>query len=219
MIERAMFYALEQAAPETRSELLRLAQTEPLEAITQAVHERFPGYATLLTRERVAHVMATILQPLDTRPDAFGSHSLKSSYSLATPTTGYIAAITRQEKEKPGQSQASGYGQSGEQSLSRSRTLAHHRGVAHSPESDNGSNLVVHTVHSFPIAQAAQESPSSSPAPGHRQRIKAVMEQAQREECRLSYQAVAQAAGVGYSTVKKYAAGIRQELHAASKQE
>jgi len=46
----------------------------------------------------------------------------------------------------------------------------------------------------------------------HRDRIKQAMVQAMGTGQAMNYQDIAQAAGVGYSTVKKYASAIRQEL-------
>jgi len=51
---------------------------------------------------------------------------------------------------------------------------------------------------------------------GHRERIKQVMLLAMQEQHDFDYQDIASTAGVGYSTVKKYAPQIKQELQLAN---
>ena len=51
----------------------------------------------------------------------------------------------------------------------------------------------------------------------HRDRIKRAMVQAMTTGQAMTYQDIAQAAGVGYSTVKKYASAIRQELEQSTR--
>lgn len=46
----------------------------------------------------------------------------------------------------------------------------------------------------------------------HRERIKQAMLQAMQDQIEMSYADIAETAGVGYSTVKKWAPTIREEL-------
>lgn len=234
MIERAILHALEQASPEVRTELFQLAQTQPLETITQIVRQRYPGYASYLTRQRVAHVMAVALQSLQTQPDVAlpSGESQQRPHSPAGQTTAFLPTIDREGDEvcEPDQATGSRFDtgidratdssvQGAYASLIVSRATASQQRRANSSESNDSSELATNKIRPFPVARAIQKVTHHSPESGHRQRIKAAMEQAQKERRVPNYQEIARAAGVGYSTVKKYAPGIRKELQASPDQE
>ena len=57
MIEQAMLSAIQKATEAERSDLLTMAATQPLPALTRTLQARYPRYATFFTDTRVARVM------------------------------------------------------------------------------------------------------------------------------------------------------------------
>src|SRR5258707_3521211 len=180
--------------------------------------------------------MAIALQAPDTKSDTplnqsqAASHNQSNEQAIAhspdTQATGYGLSHGQSPAIAPGpnvvrslRNRCTSDGYSKKDRRATGDDLSDEKSVVHSPKPSSSPGPAINNVHLFPGARVAQDAPQQSPIASHRQRIKAVIAQARREGSSPSYQEIAQAAGVGYSTVKKHAPGIRQELQAASNQE
>ncbi len=198
-IGRDLLSLLERVDPGEREDLLRLAQRSPSE-VALTLQKRYPDYARFFTEERsmsIVHIIA--------RPDTEGATS--HTHTDAQAPSG----------QHTDQHQAAGYDpqQHAPQEAGYHLVTRQHE----SPLSEEGSIQKPDRDLKSPEAATLEEEqqdqqrqqPRKDPR-DHRERIKAVMRQTQKSTAFPSYRQIARSAGVGYSTVKKYARTIREEI-------
>lgn len=185
MVEETMYKAL-MSKPEEASELLCLSEEKSLDDFTAILKQRYSQYANYITPQRVASVLAYAR-----------SHSQAEE---ANHSNGHSPRLINRSLETVAMhSPANGYVAMATAMHSPNEKANHSpadRLIALEESTD--------THHSMAIIAVGSQ--------GYRDKIKAIWLQHIQEGRAINLKSIALDAGVGYSTVKKWANDIREEI-------
>lgn len=191
-IGRMMLSHFQQLDPAEKASLRNLAQSSTADVV-QRLQKLYPGYAHFLTEKRIALLIQIIAH--QSSKGAMGNEQTDSVVVRnqdADHNQESIVDLCQDTRENT-------FDDSEVKNTGRQERIAPFQSAMQATAEENPG-------------EDQKNQHSHRRGRGHRERIKAVMRQAQQLPAFPSYRQIAHSAGVGYSTVKKYAREIRQEI-------